>query len=310
MKVAIIGVGNVGATIAYTLLLGGKTQTISLIDVNEKKVLGEVEDLRHGLSFSEPVDILAEGHEGIRDADVIILAAGRNRRPDETRLDLAKANVATFEKLVEDLRPHYRDAIFIVVSNPMDVLTQVVYKRLGIPKAKVIGSGTTLDSARFRYLLSREFDIDPRNIHAYVIGEHGDSAVPVWSMASLGQIPITQYASERRKGLTLADLQRIHEGVIGAGKGVIQQKGATYYAIALSVARILEAIAGNERSVLTVSSYIEDFHGVSDVCLSLPAVIDGTGIRELLPIHLDEAELAKLRQSAEALRQVLDQTGY
>lgn len=310
MKVAIIGAGNVGATLAYTLLLKGGAQSISLIDVHEEKALGEVEDLRHGISFSENLDIRAEGFEGVGDADIIVLTAGRNRKPEETRLDLAKANIEITERILEEVKKHYQGAILIVVSNPVDVLTQVVYERMAVPGRRVMGSGTTLDSSRFRYLLGREFDIDPRNIHAHVIGEHGDSSVPVWSMASIGQIPITEYATAKRAALSPGDLARIHDAVLNAGKTVIRQKGATYYAISLAVARILEAILRDERSVLTVSSFIEDFHGISDVCLSLPAVITREGIRELLPLALSEEELAKLRKSAESVAQTLRAAGY
>ena len=237
-------------------------------------------------------------------------AAGRNRRPGENRLDLARANVLILEDILGNLRPHQQDAILLMVSNPVDILTEVAFQRMGIDKARVMGSGTVLDSSRFRYLLGREFAIDPRNIHAYVIGEHGESAVPVWSMASMGQIPITQYAPAGRQPLAPGERKRIQEAMLSAGKAVIQRKGATFYAIALSVCRILEAITGNGHSVFTVSSRIDDFLGISGVCLSLPAVIAREGIRELLPIQLDAAELAGLRRSAEVLKAMLADIGY
>jgi L-lactate dehydrogenase len=310
MKVAIIGAGNVGATVAYTLLVKGGCDAISIIDTNMDKALGEAADLSHGLPLSESVEIRAEGYEGVSDADVIVVTAGRNRRPGETRMDLARGNVGILEDILRCLKPHYRDAILIVVSNPVDILTEVAFQRMGIPKGRVFGSGTVLDSSRFRYLLGREFAIDPRNIHAYVIGEHGDSAVPVWSMASLGQIPVTQYAPPGRQPLGPGDRKRIEDAVQSAGKAVIQRKGATYYAIALSVFRILEAIAGNEQSVYTVSSRVDDFLGISGVSLSLPAVIARYGIRELLPIQLNATELAGLRHSAEVLKGMLAELGY
>jgi L-lactate dehydrogenase len=256
------------------------------------------------------VEIRAEGYEGVANADVIVVTAGRNRRPGETRLDLARANVGIMEQIIDSIKPHYNDSILIMVSNPVDILTEVAYKRMGIAKGRVIGSGTVLDSSRFRYLLGREFSIDPRNVHAYIIGEHGDSAVPVWSMASMGQIPITHYAPAGHHPLTAADRKRIQESVLTAGKAVIQHKGATYYAIALSVCRILEAITGNQQSIFTVSSRIDDFLGLSGVCLSLPAVIAREGIRELLPIELDETELAGLRRSSEVLKSLLAELGY
>ena len=310
MKVSIIGAGNVGATVAYTLLVKGGCDAISIIDTNQEKALGEAEDLSHGVSLSKSVEIRAQGYEGVRDADVIVVTAGRNRRPGETRLDLARANVGIMEDIVRCMQPHYQDAKVIMVSNPVDILTEVVFQRMGIAKERLIGSGTVLDSSRFRYLLGREFAIDPRNVHAYVIGEHGDSAVPVWSMASLGQIPVTQYAPAGRQPLGPEDRKRIQEGVQSAGKAVIQHKGATYYAIALSVCSILEAIAGNERSVHTVSSHLDGFLGLASVSLSLPAVITREGIRELLPIQLNAEEHEGLRQSADTLKAMLAGLGY
>jgi L-lactate dehydrogenase len=214
------------------------------------------------------------------------------------------------EDILGNLRPHQQDAILLMVSNPVDILTEVAFQRMGMPKGRVMGSGTVLDSSRFRFLLGREFAIDPRNIHAHVIGEHGDSAVPVWSMASMGQIPITRYAPAGCRPLGPEERRRIQEAVLSAGKAVIQHKGATYYAIALSVCRILEAVTGNQQSILTVSSRIDDFLGISGVCLSLPAVVAREGIRELLPIQLDADELAGLHASAGVLKGFLAELGY
>ncbi|HPC84482.1 MAG TPA: L-lactate dehydrogenase [Thermoanaerobaculaceae bacterium] len=310
MKVAIIGAGNVGATLAYTLVVKDVANQVSLIDVNPEKALGEVLDLAHGASYLDNVDIRAEGYEGVADADVIAITAGRGRKPGESRLDLARGNAAIMEEVLAGLAPHYRGAVVIVVSNPMDVLTYVAVRRLAAPPTKIIGSGTSLDSSRFRYLLGREFDIDPRNIHAYVIGEHGDSSVPAWSMASLGQIPVTRYAPPGRAPLDEAARSRIHQAVVAAGREVIQRKGATFYAVALSVARIIEAVLDDERSVLTVSSYIERWGEIEDVCLSLPAVVGRAGIREVLPIVLDDTERRQLAASAASLREIIRQLGY
>lgn len=310
MKVAIIGAGNVGATLAYTLLLHDVASRISLIDMNREKALGEALDLAHGASYLDNAEIRAEGYEGVADADVIAITAGRGRKPGESRLDLARGNAAIMEDVLAGITPHYRGSVVIVVSNPMDVLTYVAVKRLPAPPSKIIGSGTSLDSSRFRFLLGQEFGIDPRNIHAYVIGEHGDSSVPVWSMASLGQIPVTRYAPPGRQPLDEAGRERIHQAVVMAGKEVIQRKGATFYAVALSVARIIEAILHDERSVLTVSSYLERFEDIADVCLSLPAVVGRDGIREVLPIVLDTTERGQLAASAAALKDIIRQLGY
>jgi L-lactate dehydrogenase len=298
MKVAIVGAGNVGATLAYTLLTRDVATRVSLIDVNHEKALGEALDLAHGASYLHNADIRAESFDGVADADVIVLTAGRGRKPGESRLDLARGNAAITEEILAGLIPHYRGAIVIVVANPMDVLTYLAVKRLPAPPNRIIGSGTALDSSRFRYLLGQEFGIDPRNIHAYVIGEHGDSSVPVWSMASLGQIPVNLYAPPGRMPLDDDARQRIHQAVVTAGKEVIQRKGATFYAVALSVARIIEAVLHDEKSVLTVSSYIERF------------VVGREGIREVLPIALNDEEQRKLAASAAALKDTLAQLGY
>ena len=310
MKVAIIGTGNVGATLAYTLLLKGEANVISLIDSNPEKALGEALDLSHGISLAANVSVTAEGYEGVQDADVIVITAGRNRRPDESRLDLARANTRIMEEITDHIKPFYHGAILIVVSNPMDVLTYVAYRRMGVDKSRIFGSGTVLDTSRFRYLLGKEFDVDPRNIHAYMIGEHGDSSVPVWSMASFGQIPVLHYSASGSSLGTAEDRDRITKSVVAAGKEVIQRKGATFYAIALSVSRILEAIFGDEKSIFTVSSYIENIYGISDVCLSLPAVITRKGIREILPVQLTPEEKQQLHRSADVLKETIRQVGY
>jgi L-lactate dehydrogenase len=310
VKVAIIGAGNVGATLAYTLLLQDVASRVSLIDINPEKALGEALDLAHGASYLDNIDIRAEGFEGIEDADVVVVTAGRGRKPGESRLDLARGNIAVLDGILDAIEPHYRGAVVIVVSNPVDILTYVATRRLPAPHAKIIGAGTALDSSRFRYLLGREFGIDPRSIHAYVVGEHGDSSVPVWSMANLGQIPVTRYSPPGGSPLDEAARDRIHRAVVTAGKEVIQRKGATFYAVALSVARIVEAVLDDEKSLITVSSYIERLGDVSDVCLSLPAVLGREGVREVLPIALDETERRQLEESARTLREMLRELGY
>ena len=309
MKVAIIGAGNVGATLAYTLMVRDVASRISLIDVNPEKARGEALDLAHGASYLDNIDLRTEGFEGVADADVIVVTAGRGRRPGESRLDLAKGNIAILEEIIADILPHYRGAVVVVVSNPVDILTYVAVKRLPAPHTRIVGAGTALDSSRFRYLLGQEFGIDPRSIHAYIIGEHGDSSVPLWSMANLGPIPITRYAPPGRAPLDEAARARIHRAVVTAGREVIERKGATYYAVSLSVARIIEAILDNEHSLITVSTYLDDWEGLSDVCLSLPAVLGRDGIREVLPIALDETERSQLRASAAALQEMIRQLG-
>jgi len=310
VKVAIIGAGNVGATLAYTLLLQDVASRVSLIDINPEKAVGEALDLAHGASYLDNIDIRAEGFEGIEDADVVVITAGRGRQPGESRLDLARGNIAVLDGILDAIQPHYRGAVVIVVSNPVDILTHVAMRRLPAPRTKIIGAGTALDSSRFRYLLGREFGIDPRSIHAYVVGEHGDSSVPVWSMANLGQIPVTRYSPPGGSPLDAAARDRIHRAVVTAGKEVIGRKGATFYAVSLSVARIVEAVLDDEKSLITVSTYVERLGDVSDVCLSLPAVLGREGIREVLPIALDDTERRQLAESARTLREMLRELGY
>ncbi len=310
MKVAIIGAGNVGATLAYTLMVRDVATRISLIDVNPEKARGEALDLAHGASYLDNIDLRTEGFEGVADADLIVVTAGRGRRPGESRLDLAKGNVAILEEIIADILPHYRGSVVVIVSNPVDILTYVAVKRLPAPHTRIVGAGTALDSSRFRYLLGQEFGIDPRSIHAYIIGEHGDASVPLWSMANLGPVPITRYAPAGHAPLDEAARARIHRAVVTAGREVIERKGSTYYAVSLSVARIIEAILDNERSLITVSTYLDGWEGLSDVCLSLPAVLGRDGIREVLPIALDETERAQLRASAAGLQEMIRQLGY
>lgn len=311
MKIAIIGAGNVGATIAYTLATQGIASDVSLIDLNTDKAYGEVLDIAHGGAVSEQVNLRAEGYEGLADADLIVHAAGRGRKPGESRLDLAKGNIRITETIIGGVMKHYNGrSLLLVVTNPMDILTYVCYKRMGIDRARIFGSGTVLDSSRFKFLLSSHFKISPRNLHAMVIGEHGDSAVPFWSAASIGPLPLSAYPSRERPRLSPEDRARISADVVQAGQEVIKRKGATFYAISMSVARIIRAVADDENRLLCVSSFIENLHGVEDVCLSLPAIVGRDGIREILPLPLDPEEKAGLQASAAALKAMLREVGY
>lgn len=311
MKVAIIGAGNVGATIAYTLVAKKTVSSVSLIDINAERAKGEVLDIAHGLSVSGNIEIQQEGYEGVQDADIIVITAGRARKPDESRLDLAKGNLKIMESILEEIKKYYNGkSLFLIVSNPMDILTYVTQKVMGIDKSKIFGSGTVLDCSRFKYLLSHRFNIDPVNIHADVIGEHGDSCVPVWGMANMGQVPVLQYPTADKPILSIADQEEIHQQIVTCGKEVIQRKGATFFAIALSVDRIIQAIARNSNRLLTVSTYIDNQYGINDVCLSLPCVVNQDGIREIMPMKLTTEEQMKLRLSAQTLQEMLVDLGY
>jgi L-lactate dehydrogenase len=311
MKIAIIGAGNVGATIAYTLATGGVASDVSLIDLNTDKAYGEILDIAHGGAVSEQVNLRAEGYEGLEDADLIVHAAGRGRKPGESRLDLAKGNIKITENIIGKVKKHYNGrSLILVVTNPMDILTYVCYKRMGIDKSRIFGSGTVLDSSRFKYLLCSHFKISPRNLHAIVIGEHGDSAVPFWSMASIGPVLLSDYPSREQPRLSAEDRARISADVVQAGQEVIKRKGATFYAISMSVTRIIKAVANDENRLLCVSSYIENLHGVDDVCLSLPAIVGKDGIREILALPLSPDEKAALQRSAAALKAMLREVEY
>jgi L-lactate dehydrogenase len=305
MKVAIIGAGNVGSSLAYALLIKGGVSELSLIDVDFEKAYGQILDLSHGISFAENIELKAEGFEGVKNADVIVIAAGRGRKPNESRLDLTQANVSIYRNILKDVKKHYNGCIIIVVSNPVDILTYVTYKSMDISSKLVIGSGTVLDTSRFRHALSQRFRIDPRNIHAYIIGEHGDSSVPVWSMANVGHISLAQDHIGFSGITSHEEQEQIYQSVVQAGKEVIKRKGATYYAVALTVVKILETIFGNDNSILTISSYIKKFDALEDVCLSLPAVINRKGIRELLPISLTNDEEDKLGRSSEVIKSMI-----
>ena len=311
MKIAIIGAGHVGATIAYTLATQGVATDVSLIDLNEDKAYGEVLDIAHGGAVSEHVDLRAEGYEGLEDADIIVHAAGRGRKPGESRLDLAKGNIGITEGILDQIKQRDNGrALLLVVTNPMDILTYVFHKHMGFDRRRIFGSGTVLDSARFKFLLSNHYRTSPRNIHAMVIGEHGDSAVPVWSAATMGPVPLQEYASREHPRLSAEDRARIGREVAQAGQEVIKRKGATYYAIAMSVTRIIRVIVNNENRVLCVSSYIDHLHGVDDVCLSLPAFVGREGIRELLNLPLAPEETLALQRSAAVLKDMLRAVGY
>jgi L-lactate dehydrogenase len=311
MKIAIIGAGNVGATIAYTLATGGIASDVSLIDVNTDKAYGEILDIAHGGAVSEQVNLRAEGYEGLENADIIVHAAGRGRKPGESRLDLAKGNIKITESIIGQMKKHYNGrSLLLVVSNPMDILTYVCYKRMGIDKSRIFGSGTVLDSSRFKYLLCKHFQVSPRNMHAMVIGEHGDSAVPYWSAASIGPVLLSDYPSPEHPRLTEEDRVAISADVVKAGQEVIRLKGATFYAIAMVVTRIIKAVIHDENRVLCVSSFVEDLHGVKDVCLSLPAIVGKDGIREILALPLSPEEKAGLQKSAAVVKALLKEVEY
>ena len=304
-RVAVVGVGNVGATFAYALLLSGLAAEIVLIDANRARAEGEAMDLNHTVPFTHPTRIWAGDYADCVGAAVTVIAAGANQKPGETRLDLVKKNAAIFRQIVPQVARHNPDGILLVATNPVDVLTYAGCKLSGLPPARVIGSGTILDTARFRQLLSRHFGVDPRSVHAHIIGEHGDSEVPVWSLANIAGMRLPDYCAANGIAFGQAALDDIFRQTRDAAYHIIERKGATYYAVAAGLMRIVEAILRDQSTVLSVSSLIEDYHGVGDVCLSLPTVVGQGGVERVLRLGLSPAELQALRHSADVLRSTI-----
>jgi L-lactate dehydrogenase len=307
--IAIVGAGAVGSTLAYALMIRGHTDEIVLIDVNRAKAEGEAMDLGHGLPFVHPVEVRAGDYVDCASADIIIITAGAASRPGETRLDLVARNAAIFRQIIPEIAQYNQEGILLVVTNPVDVLTYLAIKLAKRPVGKVIGSGTVLDSARFRYLLARHCGVDPRNVHAHVIGEHGDSEVPVWSLANIAGTRLIEYCAICGRGCTPVQREEIFHQVRDAGYEVIQRKGATHYAIGLATASIVESILRDQHSVLPVSSLMQGQYGLRDVCLSLPTVVGRAGVIKLLDLPLNEDELEGLRRSAAVLQEAAFSAG-
>lgn len=306
-KVTIVGAGFVGATAAYALAISGGVSELVLIDINRDKALGEVMDLQHGASFFKPVKITAGDYADAAGSDMVILTAGANQNPGETRLDLSHRNTDIFKKIVPAVVKACPEAVLLVVSNPVDILTYVTIKLSGLPAGRVLGSGTVLDSSRFRQTISEHCGVEARNIHAYVIGEHGDTEVAVWSLANIAGVPVEEFCRTCGKNCLAREKAVMEREVREAGYAIIEKKGATYYAVGLAIRRIVEAVLRDESTILTVSGLVTGHYGLKDVCLSLPAIVNRQGIARMLELPLDEGELAGLRWSAGTLQGIIDQ---
>ena len=305
-KCAIIGCGFVGATTAYTLMGSKLFSEIVLIDVNKKKAEGEAADLNHGLPFIAPMEIYAGDYSDLADASIIIITAGANQKPGQTRIDLLRDNAKIFKSIVTNICKYNSEAILLVVTNPVDILTYLTLKYSGFPKERVIGSGTVLDSARLKYLLGKYFEVDSRNIHTFIIGEHGDSELPVWSSANISGVDLDRYCEDCHKNCKQCELDSIFEDVRDSAYKIIEGKGATYYAIAESVRKIVSAIVRNENTVLPVSSYIEGLYGINGICIGLPTIVGDSGVKKVMEIPLDTAERARLIESANKLSELVE----
>jgi L-lactate dehydrogenase len=310
-KVGIIGAGSVGATIAYAAMIRGVARQISLLDIARSTVEAQILDLNHGMLFVPQATV--EGSDDIevlRDADVVVMTAGAKQKPGQTRMDLAQANTQICAKLLPRVVEVAPDALLLMVTNPVDVMTQVALKLTGLPWERVFGSGTVLDSSRFRFLVAKHCSVAVQNVHAYIAGEHGDSEIPLWSSATIGSIPLSQWAVTEHGRLTAADKDEIVHNVKDAGYQVIQGKGATNYAIGLAVTNILEALLHDEQRVLPLSGLLHGFRGLEDVCLSLPRIVGRQGIEAPLPIPMTVDEEAGLLDSADRIRAVVKGLGY
>ena len=304
-RVILIGTGAVGCSYAYSLINQGIAEELVLIDVNEFRAEGEVMDLNHGLPFAPSAMKIWKGsYQDCKDADLIVITAGLAQKPGETRLDLINKNTTVFKEIVQSVMKNQFDGIFLVATNPVDIMTYVTWQESGLPKERVIGSGTTLDTARLRYMLGDYFEIDPRNIHAYIIGEHGDTELPVWSHTTIGVEKLDSFL-ERDTRYDKAQLEAIFEDVRDAAYDIIERKGATFYGIGMSLVRITKAIFHNENSILPVSVFLEGQYGQKDIYIGVPAVINRNGIKQIIEINLSSDEKQKFDHSVEVLRSIM-----
>jgi len=296
-KVVIIGAGFVGSTTAYTLMLRNRVDELVLIDANHAKAAGDALDMNHGMPYIGGAKLWAGGYEDCVGADIIIITAGAAQRPGETRTDLLKRNADIFDSIIKQILPYNQEAILLIATNPVDIMAYVTLKKSGWPVNRVIGSGTLLDSGRFRYLIGKELKIDPRSVHAHIIGEHGDSELPVWSLANVAGVDI-ELDEETKQNLFLQTRDAAYE--------IIEAKGATYYAIALALDRIVTAILDDEGAVLNVSTLLDNYCGVSDVYLGVPCIVDRSGVRKTLELTLTNEEQALFEKSANKLKELIE----
>jgi L-lactate dehydrogenase len=305
-RVALIGTGFVGSSYAFALLNQGITEELVLIDLNKEKAEGDAMDLNHGLPFSPSrTKIWFGSYKDCGEADLIVITAGANQKPGETRLDLVEKNSRIFKGIVDEIMASGFDGIFLVATNPVDILTYAVWKFSGLPKERVIGSGTILDTARFRFLLGDYFDVDTRNVHAYIIGEHGDTELPVWSHADIAGTSISEW-SKNKQGFNQTDLDQLFFNVRDAAYHIIERKGATYYGIAMGLVRLTKAILRNENSVLTVSAYLDGEYGQNDIFIGVPAVVNRDGVRQVVELKLNDEEQAKFVNSVNVLKKTME----
>ena len=301
-KCAIIGPGGVGSTTAFTLVQSGLFNEIVIIDVNKNKAEGEALDIAHGIQFTNPVNIYSGDYKDLADAYLVIVTAGANQMPGETRIDLINKNASIFKKIIPSITEYNKDCILLIVSNPVDILTMLALELSGFPKERVLGSGTVLDTSRLRYLLSKKLEVDSKNIHAFIIGEHGDSELAVWSNADIAGVHIEDYCKNISDSCDI-NLEEILNEVRGSAYNIIEKKGSTFYGVAMAVKRIAQAIIRDEYSILPVSHFLNGEYGIKNVCLGIPSLICREGVKKIIPINLNEKEKTYLTESANTLKE-------
>ena len=309
-KCAIIGCGFVGATTAFSLVQSGLFPEIVLIDTDVNKAEGEAMDLNHGIPFLQSMKIYAGSYSDLADCYLIIITAGSGQKPNETRLDSVKNNTNIYKSIIPKITAVNTEGILLIVSNPVDILTYVALKTSGFPANRVIGSGTVLDTARLKYLVGEHLKVDSRSVHAFIIGEHGDSELAVWSSANASGIDLDGFCNNVSCECEKQDFNKIYDEVKSSAYKVIENKGATYYAIALAVTRIAETLVKNQHSILPVSCFIENHYQLSDICLGVPAILGSNGIEKVLDIPLNEEEQQKLNMSAQKLKEVIKELEF
>lgn len=308
-KITVIGTGSVGATIAYTLTTSGIASEIVMIDINGEKAIGEALDIRQGTPFCNPCTVYAGNYEDAANSDIVVITSGVARKPGQSRLDLAQTNVNVIKSIAPQITKYAPDAVYVIVSNPVDVLTYVFCKCSGIPEHRVIGSGTILDTARLRSRLSEYYSISQQNVHAYVLGEHGDSSFVPWSLANISNVPVEDYGKTvlgEENDFPVLNYEDVEEYVRKSGADVIQRKGATFYAVSMSVCHLCKCILSGIDTTLTVSTMLHGEYGLDDICLSLLNVVDQNGAHSKILLPLTDEEVEKLHKSAESLRNVIN----
>lgn len=307
-KVSIIGAGFVGSTTAFALMNSNIASEIVIVDINKEKAQGEAMDLDQGRVFVSPVKIIAGDYPDTKGSDIVIITAGLAQKPGETRIDLVNRNIKIYEELVPNIVKYNPDAILLVVSNPVDILTHITYKLSGFPAERVIGSGTVLDTARFQSMLANKFEVDARNIHANIIGEHGDSEIATWSLTTVAGLTIDQYCENVGIEFNDETRKKVTHDVKTAAYEIIDRKGYTNYAVALAITRIVNAILRDENSILTVSSLQNGAYGIEDVYISVPTVVGRTGVKHVIEVPYSSNEVEALQESAEMLSDIVSQS--